>query len=180
MKNNHGEVKEAITLVVKEAAASRPPDVERWEKGHGRLEYRAYWWVEVDEPLRTYLADEYGWSDVQWCGLGRRRWRHVYEDQWREEERIFVFSSRGDCSPTPEQLSQWAREHWHVENRLFWVLDVTYQEDRQHARRIGPVLHLLRAVAIGLIRRQGFRYVPDGRRMAAARPDRGLLWLLAP
>jgi len=93
MKNNHGEVKEAIMLVVKEAAASRPPDIERWEKGHGRLEYRAYWWVEVDELLRTYLADEYGWSDVQWCGLGRRRWQHVYEDQWREEERIFVFSS---------------------------------------------------------------------------------------
>ncbi len=109
------------------------------------------------------LADEYGWSDVPWCGLGRCRWRHVYEDQWREEERIFVFSSRGDRSPTPEQLSQWAREHWHVENRLFWVLDVTYREDRQHARRIGPVLHFLRAVAIGLIRWQGFRDVPDGR-----------------
>ena len=180
VKDNHGEMKAAIALVVEEGAVLRSADVERWEKGHGRIEYRAYWWVEVDDALRTYLADAYGWTEVRWCGLGRRRWRYTYERKWHEEERIFLFSSGRRFFLTPEQLSQWARRHWHIENRAFWVLDVTYQEDRNHARHTGPLLHLLRVAAISIIRRQGCRYVPDGRRIAAARPDRGLEWLLVP
>jgi len=80
---------------------------------------------------------------------------------------------------TPRQLSQWARGHWEIENCVFWVLDVTYQEDRSHARKIGGLLHTIRCMAINVIRRQGFRYVPDGRRSASARSDRGLAWLSA-
>jgi hypothetical protein len=57
------------------------------------------------------------------------------------------------------------------------VLDVTYQEDRNHARKVGWPLHAIRCVAINIIRQQGFCYVPDGHRAASARPDRGLAWL---
>lgn len=180
VKENHGEFKEAIEVAMKPAAQRRAADVVEVNKGHGRLEKRRYWWVEVDEALRDYLAKEYGWPDVRWCGLGQRTWRHLYEDTWHEAERLWVLSARHPLPLTPAQLSQWARNHWQVENRTFWVLDVTYQEDRNHARRVGPMLHLLRLMAINVIRQQGFRYVPDGRRTAAALPDRGLDWLFAP
>ncbi|WP_160173284.1 hypothetical protein [Chloroflexus sp. MS-G] len=54
---------------------------------------------------------------------------------------------------------------------------MTYQEDRTHARTVGWPLHAIRCVAMNIIRRQGFRYIPDEHRAASARPDRGLVWL---
>jgi hypothetical protein len=70
---------------------------------------------------------------------------------------------------------------WSLGDRklCFLVLDVTYQEDRSHARKIGGLLHAIRCMAINVIRCQGFRYVPDGRRSASARSDRGFTWLNA-
>lgn len=56
------------------------------------------------------------------------------------------------------------------------MLDVTYGEDRNHARKIALPLSKLRCVALNMIRQMGFRYVPDGHRAAAARTDRGLAW----
>lgn len=56
----------------------------------------------------------------------------------------------------------------------------SYDEDRLHARIIAPVLSQLRNTAINLIRREGFRYIPDAWRNFASRPDRGLSLLLKP
>ena len=83
----------------------------------------------------------------------------------------------GKKEATPRQLSQWERGHWQIENSVFCALDVTYQEDRSHARKIGGLLQTIRCMAINVIRHQRFRYVPDGRRSASARSDRGLAWL---
>ena len=30
----------------------------------------------------------------------------------------------------PEHLAAWIRGHWHIENQIRWVRDVTYDEDR--------------------------------------------------
>ncbi|WP_262511451.1 ISAs1 family transposase [Flavobacterium aquicola] len=35
-----------------------------------------------------------------------------------------------------ENLNQYIREHWSIENSLHWTLDVTFNEDRQ-IKRIG-------------------------------------------
>lgn len=72
------------------------------------------------------------------------------------------------------------RRHWTIENGLFRVRDVSYNEDRWHARIIAPVLSQFRNTAINLIRREGFRYIPDAWRTFASRPDRGLSLLLKP
>jgi hypothetical protein len=34
----------------------------------------------------------------------------------------------------PDQLQDWARLEWHIENRLHWVRDVTLREDAHQAR----------------------------------------------
>ena len=177
LKRNQGEVREAVLFALECEKGDDPPDVVTYDKGHGRLEVREYWWMPVDEELRHYLAEEYGRRDVRWCGRVRRTRQALYEDEARVEEVVWIYQARIDREVTPERLSRWVRCHWEIENRLFWVLDVTYGEDRSHARRIGPVLHLVRGAAVSLIRRRGFRYVPDGRRAAAARDDRGWAWL---
>jgi len=45
---------------------------------------------------------------------------------------MWTYGGKKEATP-----SQWARGHWEIENSMFWVLDVTYQEDRSHARKIG-------------------------------------------
>ncbi|WP_342343924.1 transposase [Actinomyces succiniciruminis] len=54
----------------------------------------------------------------------------------------------------PEQIAAWIQGHWSIENRLHWVRDVTYDEDRHQLRTgSGPqVMATLRNLAISLIR----------------------------
>jgi len=99
-------------------------------------------------------------------------------DEWTaSEEYVAVRGSRGSHLPTAPQCSQWLREHGSIENRVFWVLDVTYGEDRNPARGIGVALSKLRCISLNVIRRLGYRYAPGGHRAAAALPDRELAWL---
>ena len=58
--------------------------------------------------------------------------------------------------------------------------DVSYGEDRNHARAVALALSSLRTVALNLIRHLGFRFIPDGWRVLAAQPDPGLSPLLHP
>lgn len=156
-----------------------PPEYVEIEKRHGRVEKREYWWTASGE-LEAYLAQEYGWEGVKMCGRVRRQRQSLHSHSWTEiETHEVVYGSRSARLPTVEQCSQWLRGHWAIENRVFWVLDVTYGEDRNHARKTGLALSKLRCIALNVIRRLGYRYVPDGHRAAAARSDRGLTWLMS-
>ena len=54
----------------------------------------------------------------------------------------------------PEQVAAWVQGHWGIKNRLHWVRDVVFDEDRHQLRtRNGPeIMAILRNLAIGLIR----------------------------
>ncbi|MBT8162573.1 MULTISPECIES: ISAs1 family transposase [Arthrobacter] len=57
----------------------------------------------------------------------------------------------------PSTLANWVREHWHIENKLHWVRDVTYGEDKSLIRtgNAPRVMASLRSLAIGLLRLAG-------------------------
>lgn len=61
----------------------------------------------------------------------------------------------------PKELLQWNRGHWCIENRVHWVRDVTFDEDRCRVRRGGAAQALagLRNLAIGLLRLAGAKYI---------------------
>ena len=80
---------------------------------------------------------------------------------------------------SPAQAAYHLRAHWTIENGVFYVRDATYAEDSLHGRKIGVALSDLRNAAINLIRRAGFRYIPDARRSVAAHPLRTLAWLFS-
>ena len=54
----------------------------------------------------------------------------------------------------PEVVAAWIQGHWGIENRLHWVRDVVFDEDRHQLRTgNGPkVMAALRNLAISLIR----------------------------
>ena len=47
-------------------------------------------------------------------------------------EVVYLITSDRDASPAA--LAAWVRSHWEIENRLHWVRDVTYQEDKSLVR----------------------------------------------
>ena len=146
-------------------------------KGHGRTERRELWWVEAGE-LRAYLEKEYDWPGVTVCGR-IRRWRWKGDGTGEGEEHTWV-SSAPSAQATPKQVQEWLRGHWGIENRVFRVRDVSYDEDRLHGRKIGAGLSALRNGALNLARRSGYRYIPDAWRALSQYPQRLLLYLATP
>ena len=176
VKNNQPHLKEAVELwLVGQGVMERPPDVKEVTKGHGRLEERALWLVESEE-LGAYLAQAYDWPAMRWCGVLKRKRRRGRQATW-EEETVIWMAGGHLTTLTAQQALAWLRGHWEIENRLFWVRDVSQDEDRLHGRAIGLALSGLRNVAINILRHLGYRYIPDGWRAMAARPDRGLVLL---
>ena len=47
-------------------------------------------------------------------------------------EVVYLITSDRDAGPAA--LAAWVRGHWEIENRLHWVRDVTYQEDKSLVR----------------------------------------------
>lgn len=64
---------------------------------------------------------------------------------------------------TPEKLLEFNRRHWEIENRVHYVRDVTYDEDRSRVRtQNGPrVMASLRNLVISIFRILGFMYIPS-------------------
>ncbi len=72
------------------------------------------------------------------------------------------------------------RDHWHIENRLHYVRDVTFHEDACRIRepKRQRFLACLNNLAIGLIRQCDFQYVPEARRFFAVNFNQALQLLL--
>lgn len=155
VKNNQPGLAQAVEALFSPAAmASAVPPVAAQhravDKGNGRLhtrccvvqsaaalspELRALW-----PGLRSAVMIESTREIVQ----GRDR--SAPSTEWR-----YYISSRE--LPAAE-FSQIIQQHWHIENRCHWVLDVVFDEDACRVRRDhGPEnLALLRRISLNLIR----------------------------
>lgn len=68
---------------------------------------------------------------------------------------------------SPERLLGFNRGHWEIENRVHYVRDFTFDEDRSQIRKgNGPhIMASLRNLVISLIRLIGsFKYIPEATR----------------
>jgi len=79
----------------------------------------------------------------------------------------------------PDTLATWVRGHWQVENKLHWVRDVTYQEDKSLVRtgNAPRVMATLRSLAISLLRLDGHDNIAAANRHHARDPHRTLTLL---
>lgn len=133
------------------------------ERGHGREEIRSYKAVTVTRGLRFPYAQ-------QAIEITRRR-RRIGADRWSTEVVYAICSLPCEQAP-PRLLASWIRGHWSIENKIHWVRDVTFDEDRSTVRAgHGPqVMATLRNTAISLHRRAGKSNIAQACRRLAANP----------
>ena len=89
-------------------------------------------------------------------------------------EVVYLITSDRDADAAT--LAAWARSHWHIENKLHWVRDVTYQEDKSLVRtgNAPRVMATLRSLAISLLRLDGHTNIAAANRHHARDPQRTL------
>jgi predicted transposase YbfD/YdcC len=86
------------------------------------------------------------------------------------EETVYGVTSLSAQRATPAQLNGLWRKHWTIENKLHWVLDVTFNEDRSTVRtKSAPqVMAALRNVAITSLRFRKVKNIAAALRRYAA------------
>lgn len=137
----------------------------------------------------TALNDCYRGStprDDLWPGLGQvlqiKRTITDKRTTRTTSDIAYAITSLSPQQATPQQLLVAWREHWHIENKLHWVRDVTFDEDRSTVRwgRIPQVMAALRNTAIGLLRLRGATNIARACRQMAAQPHLVLAALGSP
>jgi predicted transposase YbfD/YdcC len=91
-------------------------------------------------------------------------------DKCQTEQRFYVSSLPLDAKAIASAI----RQHWHVENKLHWVLDVTFKEDSSRIRReyAAHNLAMMRHLTLNLIKKEPSKMsVPRKRRMAVLHDD---------
>ena len=145
---------------------------EDWQKAHGRIEQRRCAVVDVSGPEWDGYVDLYGRRQA----LRVERERHVVSRNTSSTETAWCLTSLSPQEAGPEQLLALTRQHWEIENRLHYVRDFTYDEDRCRARtrHLPRNLASLTNAAISIVRRSCFPFMPQANRYFAARPQAAL------
>jgi predicted transposase YbfD/YdcC len=122
---------------------------------HGRQEHRSV--TVVDAPRMGRMHDFPGLKAVA---------RVVSKRNGEKAERIFLLSRR---FPPKEALAI-VREHWGIENRLHWALDVVLDEDRDRTRKDNAPANLaiLRRLALNTLRNHPDAKTPLRRKIKRA------------
>ena len=100
--------------------------------------------------------------------------RTVTKNGKKTVEVVYLITS--DRHADPATLAAWVRSHWEIENKLHWVRDVTYQEDKSLVRtgNAPRVMATLRSLAISLLRLHGHTNIAAANRHHARDPQRTL------
>jgi predicted transposase YbfD/YdcC len=137
------------------------------ERGHGRDERR----VMKVTAVATGLAFPHGAQAIQ---IVRRR-RIRGRKKWSRET-VYAITSLAAVQVSPAELAAIIRGHWMIEDRLHWVRDMDYDEDRSQVRTAsGPrVMATLRNLALTILRLAGHASIATALRHQNRRPDRPL------
>ena len=91
-------------------------------------------------------------------------------------ELVYGVTSLAEQNGSADQLLKFNRQHWEIENRLHWVRDVTFDEDRSQVRRgHGPhAMATLRNLSISLLRLSGAINIASATRHLGRRTEKTL------
>jgi hypothetical protein len=72
------------------------------------------------------------------------------------------------------------RSYWRIENNLHYPRDVTLHEDQTRFKKLTAAhnMAIINNLALSLIAKSDFPFIPSARRVFAAHPDKALTLLL--
>ena len=143
------------------------------DKAHGRLETRRCAAVDLAPAKWDGRCDLHGRRQA----LRVERERVVLKTGQGTREIAYGLTSLGAEQAGPDELLDIVRRHWEVENRVHYVRDFSYDEDRCRAAagHLPQNLAALSNAAISIVRVMGrFDYLPQANRHYAARPQDAL------
>ena len=127
--------------------------VQTVDGDHGRIETRRVW---VTDQLDDWLDES---QRTRWPGL-----KSIAVVESKREiplkpasiERRYFISSLADADAGVSRMAACVRGHWSVENKLHWVLDVSFAEDQSRQRKDNSAENFsrLRRIALNLLRRE--------------------------
>lgn len=163
LKENHPMLYEDVTLWLDDNNRKGHVYVnETVEKEHGRIETR-----------RTVLSKKLDWLEQkkEWPGLKAVAMVESTREMGKKitgERRYYL------CSLTDvEKVAQTIREHWAIENKQHWILDVQFGEDNHRARKDSSAanLGLVRRTALNLLQQDTSNKISIRRRKMRAAVD---------
>lgn len=149
VKENQPQLKGAIDDFFEQfrtaPTAQTPHQVaEEVSKDHGRLETRRCYVFDALDclPHPTRWPELRCFAVVETTREGKGKVRH--------ERRCYISS----LAPDADRLAKAVRQHWGIENRVHWCLDVTFADDQMRARmaHAGHNLAILKRLTLNLIR----------------------------
>lgn len=151
LKGNQGALHEDVRLFFDDSAGAGWKDVshdyyETVEKGHGRIETRRYWTVNDV----GWLPEAKKWRGLKMIGMVESE-REI-GGRKTVERRYYIGSVENDA----RVFGSAVRNHWGIENKLHWSLDVTFREDDSRIR-IGNAaanMAVLRQMALNILRQE--------------------------
>lgn len=151
---------------------SQPPDAFACtqETAHGRHEIRQCW-ILPDSQVQAL-----GWRDCHTLVRIQRTTTRGPQRKVSHDTHYYISSVQADAAT----LLQLVRDHWGIENRCHWVLDVLFKEDASRTRDRFAIdnLALLRKFALNLLRLQPTSGSLKGKRYQAALNEDFLLSIL--
>ena len=142
---------------------ARIPAISAVSTDHGRRARRT---------IKAVLAP--AWIGFDGAAQVAQLRRTVTKSGKKTVEVVYLITSDRDADPAA--LAAWVRSHWEIENRLHWVRDVTYQEDKSLVRtgNAPRVMATLRSLAISLLHLDGQTNIAAANRHHARDPRRTL------
>lgn len=128
LKGNYSNLHDQIKLFFKDTSNELPEfnTFDSIDGDHGRIETRRY----VTCSDINWLQGKEHWAGLKTITKVQRE-RQV-NGKTSMETSYYISSLDKDA----KKLARAIRGHWHIENSLHWVLDVTFDEDRCRVRKI--------------------------------------------
>lgn len=167
VKGNQPQLHEALKILFADPATVDERAEETRLHG-GRIEQRV---LRSSTELTGYVT----WPGFAQALCMQRRVTHKATGETHTEV-AYAITSLVPTTITSAQLLVLWREHWHIENKLHWIRDVTFDEDRSTVRagKIPQVMATLRSTAISVARLHGATNIAAACRRYAAQPARAL------